>query len=468
MFNPRDFQLLPMLGTNLRVLQLNIMKSGPRMEALINDHQSQDLDVLLIQEPSITTYRTHVNHSAWRLHRPTTQLDAGRFRSLIYVNRRISTSSHRQIPCDHPDIAAIKIWTANSQILLFSIYIPPVPLFTGNDASALPALTAIQRSIAAATQNEQRLTSIIVSGDFNRHHPMWGGNHIAPRFIEDASDLIVFFQTHNLQSCLPRGTATYWALHNPGQNSTIDQTATDSPGLLVKCHLYHENYGSDHHATYSEWNLQPQTKPRPKARKAYERADWSKIGEEVARQMSPWRDIKTRPTLDRMVEKLTSATAQAVDRFTPDMRPTPYSKRWFTPDLKVQQVETNQLRRRWQASCAELGRDHPITTAAFQAMRQKRRAWTRTIEKTKTSHWRRFLDETGEGKLWKAATYMKPRETWGCTPTLRAGSEEITQNEDKAKAFLDAFFPVTKHTRTRPTDLIIPGAPVASDHGTRD
>jgi hypothetical protein len=57
-----------MLERNLRILQLNMMKSGPRMEALINDPQSQDLDVLLIQEPSITTYRTHVNHSAWRLY----------------------------------------------------------------------------------------------------------------------------------------------------------------------------------------------------------------------------------------------------------------------------------------------------------------------------------------------------------------------------------------------------------------
>lgn len=28
------------------------------MEALINGHQSQDLDVLLIQEPSITAYQT--------------------------------------------------------------------------------------------------------------------------------------------------------------------------------------------------------------------------------------------------------------------------------------------------------------------------------------------------------------------------------------------------------------------------
>ena len=65
------------------------------MEALINDPESQGLEVLLIQEPSITTYRTHVNHSAWRLYRPTTQTDVVRFRSLIYVNRRISISSYR-------------------------------------------------------------------------------------------------------------------------------------------------------------------------------------------------------------------------------------------------------------------------------------------------------------------------------------------------------------------------------------
>jgi hypothetical protein len=412
------------------------------MEALINDPQSLELDVLLIQEPAVTTYRTHVNHSAWRLYRPTTQTDAARFRSLVYVNRRISTSSHLQIPCDHPDVAAIKIWTADSQTLIFSVYIPPVRLFTGDDASALPAFTAIQNSITAARQEEQRATSIIVSGDFNRHHPMWGGNRIAPRFTEDASDLIDFFQTHNLRSCLPRGTTTYWALNNPGQNSTIDQTVTDSPERLMKCHLYHDNYGSDHRATYSEWNLQPQITSRKKPRKAYERADWTKIGEEVALQMSSRGETKTRPTLDRLVEKLTSTAAQAVDRFTPDTRPTPYSKRWFTPDLKVQQVEVNQLRRTWQASCAQLGRDHASTITAFQLMQQKRRAWTRTIENAKASHWRQFLDETGEGKLWKAATYMKPRETWGCTPALKVGSAELTRNEDKARAFLDTFFPV--------------------------
>jgi hypothetical protein len=49
----------------------------------------------------------------------------------------------------------------------------------------------------------------------------------------------------------------------------------------MKCHLYHEVYGSDHRATYSEWNLRAQCKPIPKARKAYNCADWDKIGDKV-------------------------------------------------------------------------------------------------------------------------------------------------------------------------------------------
>ena len=363
-----------MLETNLRVLQLNIMKSGPRMEALINDHQNQNLDVLLIQEPSITSYRTHVNHSAWRLYRPTTETDATRFRSLIYVNRKLSTSSHRQIRCNHPDISALKIWNASSQILLFSVYIPGVPLFTPDGASAEPALMAIKNTISTAQCDDGRSTVVILSGDFNRHHPMWGGNHIQPRFIEDASDLITFFQEHNLHVCLPRGTATFWPLNDPGKSTSIDQTVTDRPDLLIECHLHHENYGSDHRATYSEWSLSAHHKPDAKPRKAYERANWGKVGAEVLQQMGPWKEIKTRPALDEIVERLTEATASAVENYTPNRRPTPYSKRWFTPDLKVQQTEVNKLRRKWQESCAKYGRDHTRSATLFQAMQQQRHA----------------------------------------------------------------------------------------------
>jgi hypothetical protein len=56
--------VLPVTSHNLRILQLNIMKSRAGMEALVNDHQTINHDLLIIQEPPISAYRTHVNHSA--------------------------------------------------------------------------------------------------------------------------------------------------------------------------------------------------------------------------------------------------------------------------------------------------------------------------------------------------------------------------------------------------------------------
>jgi hypothetical protein len=102
--------------------------------------------------------------------------------------------------------------------------------------------------------------------------------------------------------------------------------------------------------------------------------------------MRPWETPNTIEALDTTVEKLTEETVRAVDYHTPALRPSPYAKRWFTPDLKSQQKEVNYARRKWQESCAEMGRDDPHTMALFEDMRQKRRAWTRTIEKSKTSH----------------------------------------------------------------------------------
>jgi hypothetical protein len=169
---------ITMLENNLRILQLKTMKSRADMEALINDHQSQKLDVLLIQEPPITAYQTHVDHSAWRLYQPTVESDSVRYRSLIYANRKLSTSSHRQVRCNHPYLTAIKVWTAGSEILIFSVYIPPVPIHTPDGASAGATLSAIHDTIQNVIRDDNRIFSLILTGDFNHHHPAWGSNHI--------------------------------------------------------------------------------------------------------------------------------------------------------------------------------------------------------------------------------------------------------------------------------------------------
>jgi len=102
------------------------MKSRVGMEALMNDPQTQNLDILLIQEPSVTAYRTHVNHRLWQLYQPIYTEEEIRMRSHLYVHKRISTSAHRQIHCNSPDITVVKIWTNEIQILVFSVYIPSI------------------------------------------------------------------------------------------------------------------------------------------------------------------------------------------------------------------------------------------------------------------------------------------------------------------------------------------------------
>ncbi|KAI3015386.1 hypothetical protein CBS147347_11193 [Aspergillus niger] len=322
---------------------LNIMKSRAGMDALINDHQTINLDLLLIQEPPISAYLTYVNHSAWRLYRPTYTEEATRFRSLLYVNKRLSTSSHRQIRCNHPDVVAVKIWTADIQYLVFSLYIPPVTLLQPtHESSAQQLLDPIQRTIEEHSSSTNRTTQLILAGDFNRHHPAWNHQPIAPRLIEHADELINFFQMHQLQWCLPRGIPTYWAVHRPGQSSTIDLTVTDDPARLIRCQLYHDNYGSDHRGTLSEWDLQPRRNKPSNPKRAYDRANWEKIGQDIQSQTTTLPTILstavTTADLDQAVEKLISSTIAALDRHIPSHRPSPYSKRWFSPALKAQQT----------------------------------------------------------------------------------------------------------------------------------
>jgi hypothetical protein len=62
-------------------------------------------------------------------------------------------------------------------------------------------------------------------------------------------------------------------------------------------------------------------------------------------------------------------------------------------------------------------------------------------EKAKSAHWKEFLDQASERYLWKAASYMGPRDSYGNIPTLKADSKEVSDNHDKARVFRETFFP---------------------------
>jgi hypothetical protein len=159
-----------------------------------------------------------------------------------------------------------------------------------------------------------------------------------------------------------------WSLSHPGTKTTIDLTLTNTPERTIRCQIYHDNYGSDHRATYSEWDLQPEMRREQRPRRAYERTEWERVGEMILASMTLLPRVDSEAQLDQLVNDLIEATITAVEAHTPHVKPSPYSKRWFTADLKTQQAAVNKTRRKWQASCADRGREDPATMNLFREM----------------------------------------------------------------------------------------------------
>jgi hypothetical protein len=173
----------------------------------------------------------------------------------------------------------------------------------------------------------------------------------------------------------------------------------------------------------------------------------------VQQQMLDMPQLQTKEQLDEAAENLIDITVVAVDKHTPNAKPCPYAKRWFTPELKIQQREVNKLRRQWQNSCSVAGPRHPRTQALFCEMRVKRRTWTRTIEKVKATHWRDFLDQANSRTVWQVTPYLERRDDYTNIPPLRVGSDEYMDNPGKAQALMDTFFPTNEPP---PPEIIVP------------
>lgn len=69
------------------------------------------------------------------------------------------------------------------------------------------------------------------------------------------------------------------------------------------------------------------TQHHRKTKEGYDRADWGKIGKEVLGLIEGQVETHSTEALDTAVENLTKITANAIDKHTPDLRPSLYAKR---------------------------------------------------------------------------------------------------------------------------------------------
>lgn len=80
-------------------------------------------------------------------------------------------------------------------------------------------------------------------------------------------------EEHHLQSHLYRSILTCYASNKADSRTTLDLTLSSIPNQLVKYELLDQNYGSDHRAIYSKWNIEVELANTRPPRKLYKRTD---------------------------------------------------------------------------------------------------------------------------------------------------------------------------------------------------
>jgi hypothetical protein len=351
---------------------------------------------------------------------------------MIWVNKK--TFPYKQVDVASPDITAVLLLTP-SPILAVSVYVPPEG---GSDGirTLTDELDAIRHACQEIRREQGQDIDILIVGDFNRHDQLWGGNQVATQNRQgEAEPILLLMADWGLHSLLPRGTITY---EQGPRRSTIDLilASTQLSQRVTRCRIHPVEHGSDHRAIETNFQIEARPAPSPKERYLFREAPWAEINNELRDLQTDIVDITNRSELEAAVEYLTKKVSQAVRQLVPIARPSPYNKRWWTPELTASRDEYTWARNR----CTRARRYGFILPDLEDAALHLRRQYHRAIRDAKRRHWKEFLDNTDN--IWKAARYLEPRErSFGMIPTLCTADRTIDDDQEKAKVLLEAFFP---------------------------
>jgi hypothetical protein len=103
---------------------------------------------------------------------------------------------------------------------------------------------------------------------------------------------------------------------------------------------------------------------------------------------------------DTRLATLTKAIQDVIKEKVPKTNLCPYTKHWWTKQLKEMQERHNQLSNCSRCHCADL--THP----AHQEYKQIHKAYRKVIEDAKTKCWEDFISQAEGDDLWTAHCYL--------------------------------------------------------------
>jgi hypothetical protein len=410
----------------LKISQYNVWKSKRKvMEALLEDAASQNVAVLALQEP---WQNQHMNatYCPGRSKFWPVYPSGFRSRACFLVNKDLSLSSW-SVSHQQPDLSTLTLRLENHTLHIHNAYSRPPGALN---------ITDRESPIYALAQLLNKPGEHLLVGDFNLHHPWWGGARCLTRH-RMADDLVGIVKEAGLQLLTPPGTITWEARRS---KSTVDLTFA-SPWLaqrLIGCRADPtlEN-GSDHHPITSLFTLDtiPQTL---KQRRSWRKMDKEGIaaGAQHLRMPGP---LNTAPEIEEYTDYLMNFLQQLIELTVPLAKPArDYTCNWWTPEVQ-EAVHLARAARRQRKPAGQL-------QAAIQ---RKKKA----IRRAKTAKFREEVHQAAttasKGGIWRFVRWAKEKSHLPPEPPIIPPLKETVNGElcnavtpqEKAEMLKRHFFP---------------------------
>jgi len=416
-----------------RILQYNCGKANYKATRPIFDAVSHaSHQILAVQEPG---YNKHTN---------TTYCPKGYV--LAYDNNpwtKVCFMISRELPIaswsyqPHGQyVAALRVRLEGVTITILNIYNP-----RNNHAQA-----KVWDTIEEILSQNRPEDEILLLGDFNIHHPAWGGQRAARE--PQGDHLLTATAAHTLRLHTPQGIATW----KRGRTESVIDLTFATPILSEKI-LYcgpqdHWAVTNDHIPI--DIAIDHTTKPQPKSKRyALDKANWELILRDVI--ATHWH-LAVEP-----LPALQTAISEALTAHCPRTRPGPRASPRWTPQAAVLLAGVRRARRRYNASESDQDR------AEFRSFRGQ---LTKELRRVGRANWRRFLtdlanppEHTPNKGLWQISRWSKryagKPPTPPHLPSLRRTESEpyCHTNAEKTQILAEKFFPTTGSADLSDIDL---------------
>lgn len=339
----------------LTVWQQNLNKSAIAQHNMLQTVDPAKYDIIAMQEPAMDRLgRTFVGLK-WRAIYPAKHATIPKdTRAIILINKNIQTDSYLEINMETQDAVGLTIQTGCGEVEVYNVYLD------SGHSRMLRKMEEAMRSGRGQREGQGRAEGDesngtlhwICLGDFNCHHPMWDdikNTHLFTCQNMDAAQILLDFLA---------GQEMFMAL--PGSLPTLEATTTKNltrpdnvfctPELLeamsvCNVQMEYRPAATDHFPIKTVFNttLHQITE---RIRYNFREVDWAEFNKSLKQELEGvWGagEIRSEAELEERVEAISNGILATIDRKVSKARPSPYSKRWWTKELKKEKALTNKL-----------------------------------------------------------------------------------------------------------------------------